>query len=163
VGFRVSTECENLRASSHVRMSKYVPGCIACLMIVQASGREVHGCFRTGEKICLLDFSSSLYFVAASWLRVIDTITSIPTGLFCVLYVFVFEILLILCIVRFAGKSLQIIRSSKLAVLWHVTACGVVDAYKHFRGTSGFHLQDGSGILRLQSIKFELYSTETRS
>jgi hypothetical protein len=119
-------------------------------MIVQASGREIHGCFRTGEKICLLDFFSSLYFVAASWLRVIDTITNIPTGLFCVLYVFVFEILLILYIVCFAGKSLQIIRSSKLAVLWHVTPCSVIDAYKHFRGTGGFHLQDGSGILRLQ-------------
>jgi hypothetical protein len=132
-------------------------------MIVQASGREIHGCFRTGEKICLLGFSSFLYFVAASWLRVIDTITNIPTGLFYVLYVFVFEILLILYIVCFAEKSLQIIRSLKLAVLWHVTPCCVVDEYKHFRETSGFHLQDGSGILHLQSIKFELYSTEIRS
>jgi len=75
-------------------------------MIVQASGREIHGCFLTGEKICLLCFSSSLYFVAASWLRVIDTITIIPTGLFYVLYVFGFEILLIPSIVCFAGKSL---------------------------------------------------------
>jgi hypothetical protein len=57
-------------------------------MIVQASGREIYGCFPTGEKICLLGFSSSLYFVAASWLRVIVAITNIPTGLFYVLYVF---------------------------------------------------------------------------
>jgi len=76
-------------------MSKYVPGCIAGLMIVQASGREIHGCFRAGEKICFLRFSSSLYFVAASWLRIIDTIINIPTGLFYVLFVFGFEILLI--------------------------------------------------------------------
>ena len=126
-------------------MSKYVPGCIACLMIVQASGREIHGCFPTGEKICLLCFPSCLYFVAASSLRVIDTITNIPTGLFYVLYVFGHKILLIPRIVRFAGKSLQIICSSKHAALWHVTPYVVVDAYKHFRGTSGFHLQDGSG------------------
>jgi hypothetical protein len=135
--------------------------------------------FSTGEKICLLGFSSSLHFVAASWLRVIDTITNMPTGLFYVLCVFWFEILLIPCVVCLRENlcwlfEVRNMRSCGMCSLWSSRCVQTFQKNQRFP-SSGWKwyfattvnkvwaLFDGNSILRLCVLKSNTVAREVNS